>query len=188
MTTEQTGIDFINSIQNKEDFNIFRYRNFYNGGGVGIGDINNDGLEDIYFTSNQGQNKLYLNKGDFQFEDITEQAKVAGNKAWSTGVAFVDINQDGFLDIYVCNAGNAKGDDQKNELFINQGDLTFVEEAKKYGLDEGGFTTHVAFFDYDNDGDLDAYILNNSFIPVSSLSYNNKRELRAKDWNMPARC
>jgi len=185
ISTSQTGINFENTIKNKENFNIFSYRNFYNGGGVGIGDINNDGLEDLYFTSNQSQNKLYLNKGNFQFEDITEQAKVGGKKAWSTGVAFVDINQDGFLDIYVCNAGNEKGDDQKNELFINQGDLTFVEEAKKYSLDEGGFTTHAAFFDYDNDGDLDVYILNNSFIPVSSLSYNNKRELRSKDWDLP---
>lgn len=180
-----TGIDFINKITNKEDFNIFRYRNFYNGGGVGIGDINNDGLVDVYLTSNQGSNKLYLNKGNFQFEDISEKAKVGGSKSWSTGVTFVDINQDGLLDIYVCNAGNIKDSDQKNELFINQGDLTFKEEAKKYNLDENGFTTHVAFFDYDNDGDLDVYILNNSFIPVSSLSYNNKRELRAKDWNLP---
>jgi len=184
LSSEETGIDFINTIQNKEEFNIFRYRNFYNGGGVGIGDINNDGLEDIYFTSNQGQNRLYLNKGNFQFKDITDQAKVGGTKAWSTGVTFVDINNDGFLDIYVCNAGNEKGDDQKNELFVNQGDLTFIEKAKDYGLDEDGFTTHAAFFDYDKDGDLDVYILNNSFIPVSSLSYNNKRELRAEYWNL----
>jgi hypothetical protein len=182
---ESTGIDFINNITNKEDFNIFKYRNFYNGGGVGIGDVNNDGLEDVYLTSNQGSNKLYLNKGNFQFEDITEKADVSGSKAWSTGVTFVDINQDGLLDIYVCNAGNEKGSDQRNELFVNQGDLSFKEEAGKYNLDENGFTTHAAFFDYDNDGDLDVYILNNSFIPVSSLSYNNKRELRAKDWNLP---
>ncbi len=180
-----TGINFTNTITNKDDFNIFRYRNFYNGGGVGIGDINNDGLEDVYLTSNQGANKLFLNKGGFQFEDITDTAKVAGSKAWSTGVTFVDINQDGLLDIYVCNAGNEKGSDQKNELFINQGNLTFTEEAANYKLDENGFTTHAAFFDYDNDGDLDVYILNNSFIPVSSLSYNNKRELRAKDWKLP---
>lgn len=185
LETSLTGIDFINKVTNKDDFNIFKYRNFYNGGGVGIGDINNDGLDDVYLTSNQGSNKLYLNKGNFQFEDITENAKVSGSKAWSTGVTFVDINQDGFLDIYVCNAGNEKGSDQKNELFINQGNLSFSEEAEKYNLAENGFTTHAAFFDYDNDGDLDVYILNNSFIPVSSLSYNNKRELRAKDWDLP---
>lgn len=185
LNTETTGINFVNQIKNETDFNIFRYRNFYNGGGVGIADINNDGLEDIYFVSNQGQNKLYLNKGNFQFEDITERAGVAGSKAWSTGVVFVDINADGFMDIYVCNAGNEKGDDRRNELFINQGDLTFKEDAASYQLDDDGFTTHAAFFDYDNDGDLDVYILNNSFIPVSSLGYNNKRELRAEDWNVP---
>lgn len=185
LTSEKTGIDFINLIENEEDFNIFRYRNFYNGAGVGIGDINNDGLPDIYFTSNMGENKLYLNKGDFNFEDITESSGTAGKKAWSTGVTMVDINNDGFLDIYVSNAGNIEGEDRKNELFINNGDLSFTESAADYQLDENGFTTHAAFFDYDGDGDLDVYILNNSFIPVSSLGYNNKRELRAKDWNLP---
>ncbi|QLE00832.1 VCBS repeat-containing protein [Galbibacter sp. BG1] len=185
LDSTQTGINFENSVENKKDFNIFSYRNFYNGGGVAIGDINNDGLPDIYFTSNQNQNKLYLNRGDFKFEDITEKAGVSGAKAWSTGVVMVDLNGDGFLDIYVCNAGNVEGDNQKNELFINNGDLTFTEKAEDYNLAESGFTTHAAFFDYDKDGDLDVYILNNSFIPVNSLQYNNKRELRAKDWNLP---
>ncbi|WP_394750354.1 VCBS repeat-containing protein [Spongiimicrobium salis] len=179
------GIDFENKIENEEDFNIFLYRNFYNGGGVAIGDINNDGLPDLYLTANRKKNKLYLNKGDFTFEDISETAGVLGTKAWSTGVVFVDINSDGFLDIYVCNAGNIEGDDQKNELFINNGDLTFTESAAQYNLADSGFTTHAAFFDYDKDGDLDVYMLNNSFISVASLGYNNKRDLRAKDWNMP---
>ena len=182
---EESGIDFINEIENQKDFNIFKYRNFYNGGGVAIGDINNDNLPDIYFTSNQNQNKLFLNKGDFKFEDITEKAGVGGGKAWSTGVVLVDINADKLLDIYVCNAGNVKGDNQKNELFINNGNLTFTEKAEEYNLAESGFTTHAAFFDYDKDGDLDVYILNNSFIPVNSLQYNNKRDLRAEDWNLP---
>lgn len=182
---ETTGIGFINQIENKEDFNIFTYRNFYNGGGVSIGDVNNDGLPDIYMTSNFGKNRLYLNKGNFKFEDISETAGVGGKRAWSTGVAMVDLNSDGLLDIYVCNAGNIKGDNQKNELFINNGDLTFTEKASAYNLDEDGSTTHAAFFDYDKDGDLDAYILNNSFIPVTSLNYSNKRELRAKDWEAP---
>ncbi|MEL6917119.1 MAG: VCBS repeat-containing protein [Bacteroidota bacterium] len=181
---ETTGIAFINEIKNEEDFNIFYYRNFYNGGGVAIGDINNDGLSDIYLTANRKKNKLYLNKGNFQFEDITEKAGVFGNKAWSTGVVLVDINADGLLDIYVCNAGYIKGDDQKNELFINNGDLTFTEKAEAYNLADSGFTTHAAFFDYDKDGDLDVYMLNNSFIPVGSLGYENKRDLRAKDWNV----
>jgi len=182
---EATGIDFINTISNEEDFNIFDYRNFYNGGGVAIGDINNDGLPDVFLTANLNKNKLYLNKGGFTFEDISKQAKVQGEKAWSTGVVMVDINADGLLDIYVCNAGYIKGDDQKNELFINNGDLTFTEKAEEYNLADSGFTTHAAFFDYDKDGDLDVYILNNSFIPVSSLEYTSKRELRAEDWNVP---
>ncbi|MGY5849749.1 VCBS repeat-containing protein [Salegentibacter sp. F14] len=185
LSSKVTGIEFMNQIQNEEDFNIFRYRNFYNGAGVGIGDINNDGLPDIYLTSNMGENKLYLNKGDFKFEDISESSGTAGKKAWSTGVTMVDINNDGFLDIYVSNAGDIEGEDRRNELFINNGDLSFTEAAADYQLDENGFTTHAAFFDYDGDGDLDVYILNNSFIPVSSLGYNNKRELRAQDWNMP---
>lgn len=182
---ETTGIDFVNKIENQKDFNIFTYRNFYNGGGVAIGDINNDGLPDIYLTSNFGKNKLYLNKGNFEFEDISATSLAEGNKAWSTGVVMVDLNADGLLDIYVCNAGNIKGDNQKNELFINNGDLTFTEMAEEYNLADSGFTTHAAFFDYDNDGDLDVYILNNSFISANSLNFSNKRELRAEDWEVP---
>lgn len=185
MPSDSTGIDFINKVENEKDFNIFNYRNFYNGGGVGLGDLNNDGLPDVYFTANMGKNKLYLNKGDFKFEDISAKAGVEGSKSWSTGVTMVDINADGYLDIYVCNAGNVEGDDKKNELFINNGDLTFTEKAEEYNLADSGFGTHAAFFDYDGDGDLDAYLLNNSFIPVSSLGYVNKRELRSEDWDIP---
>ena len=110
MTSDQTGIDFVNNVENQKSFNIFKYRNFYNGGGVAIGDVNNDGLPDIYMTANMLSNKLYLNKGNFQFEDITEKAGVAGDKPWSTGVLMVDANGDGLLDIYVSNAGNLEGD------------------------------------------------------------------------------
>ena len=184
LPSSDTGIDFINEVKNGEDMNIFKYRNFYNGGGVAIGDINNDGLSDVYFTSNLGKNKLYLNKGNFKFEDISVKAGVEGKKVWSTGVVMVDINADGLLDIYVCNAGNSKGSQQNNELFINNGNLTFTEKAEAYNLADTGITTHAAFFDYDKDGDLDVYILNNSFIPVSSLNYSNKRELRDKDWDV----
>ena len=183
---EYTGINFINEIKNQKNFNIFKYRNFYNGGGVAIGDINNDNLPDIYLTSNMGENKLYLNKGNFKFEDITITAGVAGDKPWSTGVVMVDINQDGLLDIYVSNAGNMEGDNHDNELYINNGDLTFSEQAKIYNLAETGFSTHATFFDYDKDGDLDAYILNNSNIPISGLGYAAQRDIRAEDWkNVP---
>jgi hypothetical protein len=184
LESSETGIDFINEVKNGEDMNIFKYRNFYNGGGVAIGDINNDGLADIYFTSNLGKNKLYLNKGNFKFEDISVKAGVDLDKSWSTGVAMVDINADGFLDIYVCNAGNNISKIRKSQLYINNGNLTFTEKAAEYNLADTGITTHAAFFDYDKDGDLDCYILNNSFIPVSSLNYSNKRELRDKDWDV----
>ncbi len=185
MKSEDTGISFNNKITNTEEFNIFNYRNFYNGGGVAIGDINNDGLPDIFFTSNMGANKLYLNKGNFKFEDISKKAGIEQADKWNTGVVMADINNDGFLDIYVCNAGYKKfTDNQKNALFINSGNNTFTESAAKYGLDEGGYTTHAAFFDYDLDGDLDCYILNNSFIPVNTLNYANNRDLRAEDWDV----
>ncbi|MFV8391673.1 VCBS repeat-containing protein [Flavobacterium sp. LB2P6] len=184
LDASETGINFLNEVKNGADMNIFKYRNFYNGGGVAIGDINNDGLSDVYFTSNLGTNKLYLNKGNFKFEDISKKAGVEGTKTWSTGVVMVDLNADGLLDIYVCNAGNSLGDQQKNELFINNGNNTFTEKADEYNLADTGITTHAAFFDYDKDGDLDVYILNNSFIPVSSLNYSNKRDLRDKDWDV----
>lgn len=185
LPSEKTGIDFINKVENQKNFNIFKYRNFYNGGGVAIGDINNDGLDDIYLTGNMEPNKLYLNKGDFVFEDISSSAGVGGNKPWSTGVLMVDVNADGLLDIYVSNAGNMEGDNHNNDLYLNNGDLTFTEKAEEYGLAETGFSTHASFFDYDKDGDLDAYILNNSNIPVTSLGYAEQRDVRAQDWNVP---
>ncbi len=186
LDASSTGIDFINKVENGPDMNIFKYRNFYNGGGVSIGDINNDGLADVFFTSNMGENKLYLNKGNLKFEDISKKAGVQGNKSWSTGAVMVDINGDGLLDIYVCNAGNPREGTRKSKLYINNGNLTFSEKAQEYNLAETGITTHVSFFDYDGDDDLDCYILNNSFIPVSSLNYSNKRELRDKDWDVPS--
>ncbi|WP_127018685.1 FG-GAP-like repeat-containing protein [Flagellimonas beolgyonensis] len=182
LTPEESGVTFINKVANQKDFNIFKYRNFYNGGGVAIGDINNDGLQDIYLTGNMEPNRLYLNKGNMKFEDISERAGVLGNKPWSTGVVMVDINHDGLLDIYVSNAGNMEGNNHDNDLYINNGDLTFTERAEEYNLAKTGFTTHASFFDYDKDGDLDVYILNNSNIPVSSLGYAEQREVRAQDW------
>ncbi len=183
---KDTGIDFTNTVINQKDLNIFKYRNFYNGGGVAIGDINNDGFSDVFLTANMGENKLYLNKGGFKFEDISKSAKINGTKPWSTGVVMVDINEDGFLDIYVCHAGNMEGNNQDNELYINNGDLTFTEMAEEYNLAKSGFTIHASFFDYDKDGDLDVYILNNSNIPVNTLGYAEQREKRAENWeNIP---
>jgi hypothetical protein len=178
LTRAETGIDFTNTLTHQEDFDVFRYRNYYNGGGVGIADFNNDGLADVYLTSNMGDNKLYVNNGGWKFTDITEQAGAKGTKVWSTGVSIADVNADGLLDIYVCNAGDVKSGNRENELFINNGNLTFTESAKKYGLADKGFSTHAAFFDYDKDGDLDCYVLNNSYRPVSTLGYRNLRNER----------
>jgi hypothetical protein len=177
-----TGIDFVNRSLERKDFNIFNYRNFYNGGGVAIGDINNDGLSDIFVTSNFEDNKLYLNKGKMTFEDITVKAGIVGKKFWSTGVTFADVNGDGLMDIYVCNSGSR--DQRGNQLYINQGIKngipSYKEQAKEAGLEDGGFSTHAAFFDYDRDGDLDMYLLNNSFTPIDKLGYMNLRNERDK--------
>ena len=182
----QSGIDFTNTITETKDFNVFKYRNFYNGGGVAIGDFNNDGLPDIFFTANQGANKLYLNKGNLKFEDVSKKAGFIDKKQWSTGVTLVDINDDGWLDIYVCNAGNMMQPElRKNQLFINNHNLTFTESAKQYGLDNDGYSTQASFFDYDLDGDLDCFIVNNSPIPANTLNYANMRDLPAAQWAVP---
>ena len=178
LSPEATGIIFENSLSFSEDFNVFLYRNFYNGGGVAIADFNNDGLADVFLTSNMGDNKLFVNHGNWKFEDITDKAGVKGSKIWSTGVSVADINSDGLLDIYVCNAGDIDGENRENELFINNGNLTFTEQASSYGLADKGFSTHAVFFDFDKDGDLDCYVLNNSYHPVASLGYRNLRRVR----------
>jgi len=172
----QTGIDFANTVRDSANFNIFNYRNFYNGGGVAIGDINNDGRPDIFFTSNQGSNRLYLNEGNWHFRDITQKAGVGGIHRWHTGVTMADVNGDGWLDIYVSNSGNMEGTDRENELYINQHDGTFKEQAQGYGLDDKGIGTQAVFFDYDHDGDLDCFVLNNSFRPIETFGYS--RDIR----------
>lgn len=170
VSSTESGIVFDNPLDFDKDFNIYKYRNFYNGGGVAVGDINNDGLIDVYFTANMRPNRLFLNKGNFQFEDISESAGISGTRSWSTGVSMADINGDGFIDIYISNSGDVEGDNKQNELFINNGDLTFTESAEQFGLADRGFSTQASFFDYDRDGDLDLYLLNNSYRAIGSFN------------------
>lgn len=181
ISPSQTNIHFTNTLEKKKAFGILYYLYYYNGGGVATGDINNDGLPDIYFTANsKGNNKLYLNKGNFVFEDITEKAGVAGTSDWCSGVTMADVNGDGYLDIYVSSVSNHHGLQGHNELFINQGNGKFVEESSKYGLDFSGFTTQAAFFDFDHDGDLDCYILNQSHKPNENIvDTSNRRKFDA---------
>jgi enediyne biosynthesis protein E4 len=170
VSSSESNITFINQPEKNDHLNILYYLYYYNGGGVSVGDINNDGLTDIYFTANnKGHNKLYLNKGNFVFEDITVNAAVAGKSDWCSGVTMADVNGDGFLDIYVSVVANYLGLKGHNELFINNGNNTFTESAAKYGLDLVGLSTQAAFFDYDHDGDLDCYILRHSKKPHENI-------------------
>lgn len=179
LDSSSTGIHFTNTVTDTKDFNILSYRNFYNGGGVAVGDINNDSLPDLFFTLNTASEKLYLNKGNLKFEDISKSAGIEGKDSWTTGVAMADINGDGWQDIYVCYSGDEAGKNRENELFINQKNNTFVERAKEYGLNDKGFTTHAAFFDYDRDGDLDCFMLNNSFKDIRKFdARTDSREKR----------
>lgn len=178
LDSTQTGVSFINQLVPSEKLNILDYLYFYNGGGVSAGDINNDGLTDLYFVSNQGKNKLYLNKGNFKFEDITAKAGVEGFSDWQTGSTMADVNGDGFLDIYVCAVGNFRGLEGSNELYINNQNGTFTEKAADYGLDFTGFSTQAAFFDYDHDGDLDCYLLNHAVHTSRSYDRVTARNLR----------
>ncbi|MBD2703638.1 VCBS repeat-containing protein [Spirosoma sp. BT702] len=178
LDSTQTGIGFVNKLVPNDKINILDYLYFYNGAGVSSGDINNDGLIDLYFVSNQGKNKLYLNKGNLKFEDLTAKAGVEGFSDWQTGSTMVDINGDGFLDIYVCAVGNFRGLEGSNELYINNGDGTFTEKAADYGLDFTGFSTQAAFFDYDHDGDLDCYLLNHAVHTSRSYDRVSARNFR----------
>jgi len=187
LSSSKTNIKFSNTLEKQKAFGILYYLYYYNGGGVAAGDVNNDGLPDIYFTANSnGNNKLYLNKGNFEFEDITEKAGVAGTADWCTGVTMADVNGDGFLDIYVSAVSNAYSLQGHNQLFINngitpsapkadRGEVTFTESSVQYGLNFSGFTTQSAFFDYDHDGDLDCYILNQSHKPNQNIVDTSNR-------------
>ena len=174
----QSGVIFSNDVDENAATFFDNFAYVYNGGGVGIGDINNDGLSDIYFTGNEVPNKLYLNEGKLRFKDITLSAGVGGNGKWNNGVTMVDINNDGLLDIYVCKGGYHDTEEQRrNLLFVNQGDLTFKEQAKEFGLDEAGYSIHASFFDMDNDNDLDVYVTNrpDSFdLPLTEMVRQKK--------------
>jgi hypothetical protein len=180
LSERQTGIHFVNENHETERSNILTYEYFYNGGGVAVGDINNDGLADIYFTSNLFSNKLYLNEGNFKFRDITEESGTACEVGWKTGVTMVDINDDGLLDIYVCRSANPLDKERRrNILLINNGDLTFTDKAKEYNLDDPSYSTQAAFFDFDRDNDLDMVLLNHSLLEISNvynLSVKNSNE------------
>ncbi|HEX6628905.1 MAG TPA: VCBS repeat-containing protein [Gemmatimonadaceae bacterium] len=183
LPSSYTGVEFANRLADSPDFNVFTYRNFYNGGGVAVGDLNGDGLPEVMLTSNQNGSHLFLNKGHFRFQEITEEAGVAGKKSWVTGVTFADVNGDGKLDIYVCYAGPTAGSARANELYINQGldkngVPTFKEMAKQYGLADEGYATQAAFLDYDRDGRLDLFLVNNSYRPANSFGLRNTRNIR----------
>ena len=174
---DRTGINFRNVLFEDGPLNIANYIYFYNGGGVAVGDINNDGLPDILFTGNMVRNRLFLNKGDFHFEDITEKAGIAEKQGWCMGATMADVNGDGKLDIYICRSADTNPERRKNLLFINNGDLTFTEKAAEFGLADQGFSTQAAFFDYDKDGDLDCFIINHS-VPKYTAGIQDNVALR----------
>nr|WP_299389329.1 VCBS repeat-containing protein [Allomuricauda sp.] len=176
MPSSHTGIKFKNLVVETDEFNILTYGNIYNGGGVAVGDINNDGLQDIYFTGSMVGSRLYLNKGNFKFDEIAEKAGVFAEGLWNTGTSMADVNGDGLMDIYVCRSAAKDKDKRRNLLFINNGDLTFTEKSKEYGLDDFGYSTQGNFFDYDKDGDLDVFVLNHSVQPYSSFKNTSKSQ------------
>jgi len=177
LSPDATGVTFINELPEKADFNIINYLYYYNGGGVAAGDIDGDGLPDLYFTSNLGPDRLYLNKGDYKFEDITERAGVAGPPGWTSGVTMADVNGDGKLDIYVSAVSHLTMNG-RNVLYINNGDRTFTDRTAEFGLGHTGYSTQAAFFDYDGDGDLDMYMLNHSTHIERGVSLKPQRDVR----------
>src|SRR3990170_2105805 len=180
---EKTGINFENTVIQDQENHVLNYPYYFNGGGVAVGDINNDGLEDVYFSGNSVSDRLYLNKGNFQFEDITAKSHVNAAQGWKTGVTMADVNQDGWLDIYVCRSAMSDSVLRKNLLFINNGDLTFSERADEFGIADNSYSTHASFFDYDKDGDLDLFVLNHSlpkYAGFNNMLVNFKKQKGSK--------
>ncbi|MFM8911457.1 MAG: FG-GAP repeat domain-containing protein, partial [Flammeovirgaceae bacterium] len=178
-----SNIVFANRVVQSGDNNVMAYPYYFNGGGVAVGDINNDGLVDVYFTGNQVPNKLYLNSGSLVFEDITEKAGVAAPIGWKTGVTMADVNQDGWLDIYVCRSAMGDSTLRENLLYVNNKNLTFTERGREYGIADNSYSTQAAFFDYDNDDDLDLFVLNHSlpqYAGFNRLLANHKAERSSK--------
>src|ERR1051326_1291726 len=183
LSPRATGITFVNALPESADFNILNYLYYYNGGGVAVGDVNNDGLPDLYFTSNLGANRLYLNRGNYRFEDVTARAGVADSVGWKTGVTMADVNGDGWLDIYV-SAVSYLAMHGHNVLYINNRDGTFTDRTREYGLEFEGYSTQALFFDYDGDGALDMYLLNHSTHTehaIGSIADRRVRNPRAGD-------
>lgn len=178
LSAGRTGIDFVNQVAEDTAFNILNYLNYYNGGGVAVGDVNDDDLPDLFFTSNVGPDRLYLNRGDFRFEDVTERAGVAGGEGWTTGATMADVNGDGHVDLYV-SAVKHLGMPGGNVLYVNNGDGTFADRTKEYGLEHFGYSTQALFLDYDGDGDLDMYLLNHSTHEERGRSARPQRERHA---------
>jgi hypothetical protein len=176
-----SGVTFINKVPETPEMNILTYQYLHNGAGVSLGDINNDGLTDIFFTANYGPNHLYLNKGNLKFEEIGRTAGVGGKIGWTTGCTMVDINNDGYLDIYVSRSGDVISNKRKNILFVNNGDLTFTDRAEEYGLDDTGYSSQAAFFDFDRDGDLDMFMLNHPIKPAQNVDFYALTSVRNDD-------
>ncbi len=178
LSAAETGVDFVNRLEEQDAFNVLEYEYFYNGGGVAVGDVNGDGLPDLYLSANMFQDRLYLNRGGLTFEDATEAAGLASELSWTTGVVMADANGDGHLDIYVCKSGRVSEDRRRNALYVNDGDGTFTEQAAQYGLDDPAYSNHAVFFDYDRDGDLDLYLLNHSIRRLSRFDVEYMRTAR----------